>query len=148
MEIKQGKTVAQLVEYLYSEYGPVSTENIHIKKAECFDMIVNYVQICSTKFHKGQFIPCDDEGNEIEKPIGYIGAGSEKAKLLKQYQEAESKVIFKGVEKTIHDGIKVSDWSIEVYENGNIYYFDKRLTTIGELFEATNGEIETQNINI
>jgi hypothetical protein len=63
-----------------------------------FKMIINYTNFITQTIILGQFIPCDKEGNVLEKPKEHLTNRSLYYKEFDQYQEAKERVLFKGFE--------------------------------------------------
>ena len=147
MKIEQGLTLSQFIEFI---------ENKSTSDCEgCLNAIFNYKDFLYRELTKDMFV------NEIEKPSEFTGGYNSFCQSDRdKWQEAEKKVIFKG-EKIIHGencieynhGNKISvyyypshieDSTVLIYKVGWIDEFK----TIGDLFQATNGELELKNIEI
>ena len=71
----------------------------------CYDVVCNilekYVNFISQKPTLDMFVPCDEEGNVLEEPKGfmnYVDYTYLDKSIELQYQQAQSKVLFKGWE--------------------------------------------------
>ena len=60
--------------------------------------VLNFTKLTNRAPRLGDFVPCDDEGNVLEKPVNLIGKRTaEEWKMLnEQYQAAQDRVIFAG----------------------------------------------------
>ncbi len=68
-----------------------------------YDLILRYVTFLLRGLELGMFIPCDLDGNVLEKPIKHVGVKSMELKSIRvyealrmQYQEALDRVLFEG----------------------------------------------------
>jgi hypothetical protein len=73
------------------------------------DDIYEYNHFIRQPFNKGQFIPCDLEGNVLSEPKGYSpwicdnrNKYHHSHELCVEFQQAEERVIFKGWEMTVN----------------------------------------------
>lgn len=76
--------------------------------------IRNYTEFLKQPLTLGMFVPCDKEGNVLEKPRAYSNFTSYNKGVLKenhpkvykeceQYQEAKERVLFEGISKSEFD---------------------------------------------
>ena len=63
-------------------------------RSNAFDAYDRYINLLKQPINLGQFVPCDEDGKPMEKPEDYIPDYDPEI----QYQQAESRVIFKGFE--------------------------------------------------
>ena len=72
-----------------------------------YSYLVNYIWLLDKTLELGQFVPCVD-GVPFEKPLGYdnykqygriCDFNTEQFKNCKEYKEAESNVLFKGLKR-------------------------------------------------
>ena len=90
-----------------SEYilGMGNTSKIDMTDDECFSKIFNYTRFIIQPIKLGDFIPCDLDGNVLEKPMNHdkwLRNDQERRGFNnsehEQFQEAESRVLFEGFE--------------------------------------------------
>jgi len=145
MEIKRGYTLSQFID--------------EIKKVDAsplykFQKTLAYNELYKQPLKKEMFV------NELEVPLEMYYRPDEGVQKYPQecfledkrkFEEAEKKVIFKGFKSTeieIDNGIKETHYScgginiIYAHTSNRFYHIG------GDLFEATNGELETQNLEI
>lgn len=151
MKIKKGRTLDQFVEFLYSEYKASHQVLINAHKAECFDLTVNYMQFINQPLKKEMFV------NEKIKPKSEppFEIGQDHHNFIK-WNEAEKKIIFKGFTKSQYYAFNYvnNKYSIN-FENADFIKLEFQfnpsyivIKTLSDLFQATNGELELQNVEI
>lgn len=69
-----------------------------------------YANFLKKPLELGMFVPCDEDGNVLEKPNEFASVG------VFEYQQAKERVLFKGVEYS-NEGIK------ELSINGKVIWF-------------------------
>ncbi|QWA38856.1 hypothetical protein [Chryseobacterium sp. ZHDP1] len=79
--------------------------------------ISSYIGILERPISLGLFVPCDINGKYLKPPVNFEGKFSEYKTLLKQYTEAQDRVMFEGFE------IRQHDWPSKKYELG-LYHKD------------------------
>ncbi|WP_394749551.1 hypothetical protein [Spongiimicrobium salis] len=124
---------------LISDVSLLSESSLIIHERKILRSIVRYNDFLQQELTLGMFIPCDEEGKPMEEPrednfnTGDLETDyNSYANYFNEYQEAKSKVLFKGVEIQkdkkgidfyngirVHNNVKnISDmWSI-VFVNG------------------------------
>ena len=85
------------------KYRIIEWEN----KCQAFDKIINYAKFLRQPLKLEMFVPCDEEGNIISK--FYSEKENTKnltfSQLSNQYQIAETKVLFEGIEFITNGGV-------------------------------------------
>ena len=60
---------------------------------------IHYAKFLSQPLEKWMFVPCDEDGNVLEKPKKYLFDEDPKlCDLVKQYQKAKDRVLFEGLD--------------------------------------------------
>jgi len=108
----------------------------------------NYAKFLTQPLKLEMFVPCDDDENVLEEPIGYEifkegikeGGTVVWAVQCKEYQKAKDRVLFKGFEYSVDCGFIHLDGDNEyqqiLYDTKNKQFFnhwDKELKTIQDL---------------
>ena len=160
MKLTKGYTLSQFIDKISNETDAGELELFEIVPE--YYKIILYNDFLKQPLKKEMFV------NEIEKPLAKDKDehnsynGLRYVEWVKAYREAEKKVIFKGWHQS---GLKTEVYieinkelmySIEFSQDGIIFYTNepygclksKNIKTISDLFQATNGELETQNINL
>ncbi len=101
------------------------------------DLLIEHSDLIETPLKLGQFIPCDKEGNVLEKPQKYDLFKSvdrlfhiETIQICKQYQEALDSVIFEGFEIE-----EMKDYYIIQKDGINIWLSWNKSKTIEDLVD-------------
>lgn len=175
MEIKKGHTLSQFVDIVTENNGDIedyyqNKEVVRIAKFRAVfscsivaELIENYNSFLKQPLTKEMFV------NSKNKPLSCYsdsryGIHKSYELALKWYNEAEKKVIFKGFIKEVDDdgeiqiigviqtGKRLGTVTLYFSEQKNIYFNfcgdNKVIRTLGQLFEATNGELELKNVTI
>jgi hypothetical protein len=160
MKIKKGYTLSRFVDYLQNDPKNIS-HNEEYDEIYFLDLIFAYNKLYKQPLHKGLFIPCDENGYEIEEPVYFDNIDAAKYITdLNAWKEAEKKVIFKNVENIsneYYDSFIFDNYQLIFFSNGiirlnkiNEIHLPEIITlpkSIGDLFEATTGELDI-NIEI
>ena len=133
MEIKRGYKLSQFID----EVSKRLSEPINCSQyAGAFITVQKYNELLKQPLKIEQFV------NEVEKPMpGYHNS--------KHWLAAEKKVIFKGWYSlnnyvTNNDYRYSNGWLEDMVDGG----IKTEINTLGDLFEATNGELELQNVEL
>jgi hypothetical protein len=148
MEIKQGYTLSQFVDKVAETTNAV---NLLSGYSDEYQAIIIYNEFLKQPLKKEMFV------NPIYKELSFNKVTGE---YDIEWQEAEKKVIFKG-EKIVHN---YSSIEYKHSDNYSVFYYPEaekewdilifgvgylnELDTLGDLFQATNSELETQNIEL
>lgn len=81
--------------------------------------ISNYIAFLERPIALGLFVPCDLNGMFLRPPVQFEGQFSEYKNLLKQYTEAQDRIMFEGFE------VRHGDWPGEEHEL-SLYHKDKK----------------------
>jgi hypothetical protein len=143
MEIKKLLTLSQFVEYLYSEYKPSNKVLINAHKAECFDLIVNYMQFLKQPLTKEMFFnPLNPEPECTD----------EKETDWHFWRMEERNVIFNGWRKSMYHTFRFVNGAREIsFANADwpkLYNGEITVTTLNNLAEETEGTFELKNVNL
>ena len=117
-----------MADYVWSQ--PQSTL---LQEVVTLERIVAYANFLKTPLELGMFVPCDEDGNVMEKPVQYEGAlefahGEDYDNAI-EYQQAKERVIFEGCEFIID---VETDWILGYKESELII---TKMATIGYLIQ-------------
>lgn len=78
------------------------------------ERIENYAKFLKQPLELGMFVPCDEDGNVLEKPLENESLSSLDAGSRIQYQKAKERVLFKGVtvESDMYKQTKRTFWNL------------------------------------
>ena len=140
--------------YTLSQFVDLIKSDINIGNKESFLNVIYYNEFLKQPLKKEMFV------NELEKPtwdkvkampLTSEGVDSKYWVLIKAWQEAEKKVIFKNLKyHDLQPSTRSNYWSlngVKVMQEFNTGYFALDMT-LHNLAEATNGELELQNVEL
>ena len=107
------------------------------------DPVFKYAQFLKHPLKLEMFVPCDEDGNDLEEPVKYKNSDerwgtSEITERWKNYQKAKEKVIFEDWkalqidEKGISIFNKKND-KIYFFLNGEVFFENEKIETIEDL---------------
>jgi hypothetical protein len=151
MKLKQGYTLSQFIDYVDETY---LSDDYKFAKYVCM-----YNKLLKQPLKQEQFFnPIEDPTTESFKNsvncpliISY-----EYKKLVKDFQEAEKKVIFEGWKINTQNKIYNDEYKLILITNRletkpdkhGSYRYWKNIETIGDLFDVTQGQLKTKNLEI
>jgi len=143
MKITKGYTLNQFVD--------LCNNDTILSPYELYNNIVEYNKFLKQPLKKEMFV------NEVEKPNNNyprtIMGGFNYEQNIEKWGEAENKVIFKGWKKSMYHRYIVVKGMVEL-DFSNADYpgfkcgFNGVVKTIGDLFQATNGQLELKNVQL
>lgn len=139
MKLEKGLTLSQFVDYIKSKIG-INTEIVG------YEYIIIYNDFLKQPLTKGQFIPCDEDGNELEE-FNASKHGLKSGEYYKKWKASEKKVIFKGWSyRKAPNCYVLSNTKHTIYVYGKSFLLNDMdfCKTIADLFNAINGELITQ----
>ena len=128
----------KLSEYVKSNKADMSPNN---DVFSVLNRLNSYTNLITQPINIGQFIACDLKGNVLEKPLMYynefaltqlksveMSIAIEANKKVKEYQEAQERVLFKGFSSSQHKGL------VKFKQNGSYTFLDiKKFDTLEDL---------------
>lgn len=155
MEIKKGYTLSQFLEYL-------DEEDMELDYEQAWDALSQYNEFLKRILKREMFVneephPKDSKGgcdlfcDNLKQHNQECDCSTEECKKLDAWINGKEKVIFKGWKNMKYNGYYLQlgcETNILSYETSNSSAHISEPKTIDDLFQATNGELEIQNVNI
>lgn len=156
MKITKGMTIEQFIDYLENEKpfawplnedGLINIDHQRAERSNNYCAVADYNNRLKDTLTEGMIV------NPFAEPEGYNRRWDDISYMSDPdwiaWQEAEDKVILKGWYKInncfANGNYKCAFGWLEDMVNGGI---KTEINTLGDLFRATNGELETKNFNI
>jgi hypothetical protein len=157
MKLEKGYTYPQFIKHVDKECGDDKQDAI-----ECWSLIWDFSEVCNKPLSEDMFthsVLHPDKCTFRKDYIDQIGFEMDYAAQLMCWQEVEKKVIFKGFRSRINDDeiLNLDHKAIEIFVEYNkvdntweycIPSKEDWIKTIGDLFAATCGELELQNLDL
>ena len=140
MKINKGYTLSQFVDIAAYEIADIV--------AARFDVVIKYNNFLKQPLKKEMFVSSipNPTSADLEK------YGENADTFIKANIISEKKVIFKGWNKMKYKGyylqLGATGNNILSFETNNSMTYISEPKTIGDLFQATNGELELKNVDI